>query len=437
MVDDVAQYLERKSREIALLDACLTTSLGLPAPASIDEVIDVKLKLAGALRAERALASWAITETARPPEEEWQSGAFTLSYGYQRADLDVRGPALYPALDSKGHAVEALYTCAGMGAAAALFTALAQVCGALQVHVPREGYGETRELLERFGPRVRIAPWPSRRALAAPSGARVLLVDSVTEIPRHGDPLPRDTALVAFDTTCFWRTSGRIARVVRWARRHDVPVALFRSHNKLDSFGVEYGRLGSIVLTWRRAAAHSMRDVVRETRDAIRLLGVAPIPAHLPPFADDDAYVRASVQRTGALIRNARRLHERLRRSPLAPGVVLFPHGLYLTIAASADLRVQDMKRAAAALCAALTAKGLPARHAGSFGFDFIAIEWFCHSRTGKIVLRIAPGDGPLPMIDALADGIVEWFARQTAGALPDGQTAARPNVPPAKPAAA
>jgi len=148
MVDDVAQYLERKSREIALLDACLTTSLGLPAPASIDEVIDVKLKLAGALRAERALASWAITETARPPEEEWQSGAFTLSYGYQRADLDVRGPALYPALESKGHAVEALYTCAGMGAAAALFTALGQAYENVEVHLSRDGYGETRELLD-------------------------------------------------------------------------------------------------------------------------------------------------------------------------------------------------------------------------------------------------------------------------------------------------
>jgi len=66
-----------------------------------------------------------------------------------------------------------------------------------------------------------------------------------------------------------------------------------------------------------------------------------------------------------------------------------------------------------------LTSRGLPARHAGSFGFDFISVEWFCDARTRKNVLRVAPGDGPDATIDALGDGIVEWFARQTEGALP------------------
>ena len=421
MSGDIASYLQRKAREIALLDACLDTPLALPAPASIDEVIEVKLKLAGALRAQRSLHSWAITETARPPIDDWRNGAFTLSYGYQRADLEVRGPPIYPALETRGYAVETHYAGAGMGAAAALFTGLAQVHDAVDIHVPRDGYGETRELLERLRPRVRIAPWRLRRALPAGSGARVLLVDSVgPAIPHADDPMPRDTALVAFDTTCLWRTSGRIARVIRWARRHDVPLALFRSHNKLDSFGIEYGRLGSIVLSWRRRSSTGrMRDLVRETRDAIRLLGVAAIPAHLPPFAGEDAYERASGQRTAEIIRNARRLYRRLQRSPLAPGVVLYAHGLYLTIAPSAELRVQDVKRAAAGLCAALTSKGLPARHAGSFGFDFISVEWFTDARTKKNVLRVAPGDGPDATIDALGDGIVEWFGRQTEGALP------------------
>ena len=421
MNEDVANYLARKSTEIALIDACLDPPLRLATPASMAEVIDTKLRLAGALRAQRALHSWAITETARPPIEAWKDGAFTLSYGYQRADLDVRGPPIYPVLEADGYAVETHYACAGMGAAAALFTALGQAYDDLEVHLSRDGYGETRELLDRMRPRVRVAPWRLRRALPASSGARVLLVDSVTPaIPRSDDPMPRDTALVAFDTTCFWRSSGRIARVVRWARRNDVPVALFRSHNKLDSFGIEYGRLGSIVLSWRRrSGAARMRDVVRETRDAIRLLGVAAIPAHLPPFADEGAYAVASARRTAELIRNARRLHRRLRRSALAPGVTLYAHGLYLTIAPAAELRISDARRAAAALCEALTAQGLPARHAGSFGFDFISVEWFTHARTGKNVLRIAPGDGPPSMIDALGDGIVEWFSMQTDGALP------------------
>ena len=420
MTHDVAAYLERKGREIALLDACVAAPHGGAAPASIADVIDTKFRLAGAMRAERSLASWAITETARPPIDEWRDGAFTLSYGYQRADLDVRGPPIYPGLDAKGYAVETSYACAGMGAAAALFTAAARVRGALAVHIQRDGYSETRELIDFLRPRVRTLPFRLRRTLP-PAEGRVLVVDSVASaLPHVDDPMPRDTALVAFDTTCFWRTSGRVMRVVRWARRHDVPVALFRSHNKLDSFGIEYGRLGSIVLSWRKRASGAwMRDLVRATRDAVRLLGVAALPAHLPPFAGEGAYVCASAQRTACLLRNARRLHRRLRGSPLGPGVVLYPHGLYLTIAPSVELRIKDVKRAVAALCAWLEGRGLPARHAGSFGFDFIAMEWFCDPATEKIVIRVAPGDGPSSIIDALGDGIVEWFSLQTEGALP------------------
>jgi hypothetical protein len=108
-----------------------------------------------------------------------------------------------------------------------------------------------------------------------------------------------------------------------------------------------------------------------------------------------------------------------LRASELGPGLVLYPHGLYVTIAPSGELRVRDVKRAVAGLCAWLSDRGLPVRHAGSFGFDFVAIEWFCDSRTRKNVIRVAPGDGPPPMVDALAEGIIGWFSRQTEGALP------------------
>jgi len=162
-----------------------------------------------------------------------------------------------------------------------------------------------------------------------------------------------------------------------------------------------------------------MRDLARSTRDAIRLFGVAAIPAHLPPFVDNGEYMRVSAKRTAALIHNARRLSRALRDSPLDSGLMLYPHGLYVTISPSGELRIRDVKRAIEGLCVWLQDRGLPARHAGSFGFDFVAIEWLCDPRTKKNVIRVAPGDLPPPMIDALAAGIVEWFSMQTEGALP------------------
>ena len=424
---DLARYLARKQAEIALIDACLETPLALPSPRSVAEVVDRKFKVAAALRAERSLTSWAITETARPDIPQWQSGAFRMRFGYQRADLEVRGPAIYDALATRGHVTETLYTGSGMSAIAALVTALAQVRGTLDVHAARNGYGETRELFERFAGRVRVVPLRKRRAPSQPAraGGRVVLIDSMSDaIPHADDPMPRDADLVLFDTTCFWQGSGRIRGVVRWARRHDVPLALVRSHAKLDCLGIEYGRLGSIVLSFRRhAGAAWMRGLVREARDAVRLLGVAAIPAHLPPFAGSEAYRQASAARTAAIARNTRRLARRLAATPLRDALTMYRHGMYLTLAPRGELRVRDVKRAVTSLCESLADDDLTVRHAGSFGFDFAAVEWFPDPVTRRNVIRVAPGDLPLSTMDRLADRIARWFALQAQppAALPRG----------------
>jgi hypothetical protein len=397
---DLAPYLVRKRNEMALLDSYLDPPLALPDPRSVQEAIDRKLKLAAALRAQTSLHSWAITETARPEMSTWKTGNFELAFGYQRADLEVHGPPMYPVLESFGkrYAVETIYTTSGMSAIAVLVHALIHVHGHLDVHTQRGGYGETRELLERFHDRVRFAPLTPRRNLP-PS-------------------LARDTVMIVCDTTCWWQDSSRLARVARWARRHDVPLALVRSHAKLDCLGIEYGRLGSVVMAWRRARG-SLRNVVHAARDSVRLLGAAPIPAHLPPFAGADAFRMVSARRTAAIIKATRRLRDALRKSPLRSGLCVYPHGLYLTIAPAGELRVKDVKRAVDALSDVLAAQGLPVRHAGSFGFDFVALEWFPDPVTRRNVIRVAPGDLPPSVMDRVAEGIVRWFSLQTAGASP------------------
>jgi hypothetical protein len=53
--------------------------------------------------------------------------------------------------------------------------------------------------------------------------------------------------LIVFDTTAFSAQSRRIPRFLSWARKARTPVILVRSHTKLDSLGIEYGRLGSAI----------------------------------------------------------------------------------------------------------------------------------------------------------------------------------------------
>jgi len=135
----------------------MNVAAGTPAAA-----IELKFKLAAALRAERSLQSWAVTETARPEPQRWRSGAYRFSFGYQRADLEVEGPPVYAAVARRTLRQEVLYTGSGMSAIAVVLTALLRLRNQLEVVVPRGCYSETRELLQSLEPHVTIVPFGSR-----------------------------------------------------------------------------------------------------------------------------------------------------------------------------------------------------------------------------------------------------------------------------------
>src|SRR5204863_9544694 len=110
-----------------------------------------------------------------------------------------------------------------------------------------------------------------------PSRPRILLLDSCTTAGAFERALtsvqPR-LDLIVFDTTCFSSGSGRILRALSWARTAAVPIVLLRSHTKLDSLGVEYGRLGSAVFVPCPRAGDATQQVLQalltETRNAVR-----------------------------------------------------------------------------------------------------------------------------------------------------------------------
>jgi hypothetical protein len=383
-----------------------------------------KFRLAAAIKAERALQNWSMTETAWTTHRPAKSGPFEFNYGYQRADLRVHGPPIYRALRSPSANLvqETIYASSGMSAMAALSSALSKLCDCAEVLVSNGCYGETRELFESFGYRFRTLPLEARTGSHRRGNGvfRVALVDSSVRAGFFDfeKAVTDDIDLVIFDTTCCWRSSGRIRRMVKWALRSKLPLALVRSHGKLDCLGIEYGRLGSVVI------AAPLQDILsgrlkwltaltRETNESIRLLGAAPIPANFPPFAAGRAFERCSVQRIAAIIRNNRRMVRLLSDRLGATTVVLaFQHGLYFTLKPTGNPSVQDATHLAASLCRDLVSSGLPVAHAGSFGFDFVAIEWFVDSSSRCNAIRIAAPDLPFPLIDRVAEGVARAWTR-------------------------
>ena len=418
-METIQTYLDRKHEELRLLNGCLRHRLDVARPQSVDEVVRCKFQLTAALRAEHELHGWKATETAWSDTSAPASGPFAFSYDYQRADLAVRGPSFYE-LD-RGCTSTALYTASGMAAISAVLLASAQMVQMADILVLPGSYGETLELIRGFMPHLRLVALslPLGDALAPANSPRILLLDSCSLAGAFEAVLGRDGSgldLLVFDTTCFAGRSGRVRRVLLWARRNGIPLVLVRSHNKLDSLGAEYGRLGSAVFVHGnehrpRAGCPDWTRLASETRNAVRLLGGAALPAHFPPFVGSAAYWALTKRRVAVILRNGRSTARCFAANlPALSGELHFAHGLYVTLRGRRPLDEASARQAAEDMSNELRIAGFPIRHAGSFGFDFAATEWFHDATTDQYSVRVAVPDLPSELWNDLTAAIARWW---------------------------
>ena len=192
---------------------------------------------------------------------------------------------------------------------------------------------------------------------------------------------------------------------------------MVRSHNKLDSLGAEYGRLGSAsflhaVRRDQNAGRFELQNLLTETKTAIRLLGGAALPAHFPPFIGAHGYRSLTNRRVAAILRNVRHM-TRFFNSALKGKIreIQFAHGLYVTLSNLRSFDEAAARVAAKEMSLALRQAGFPVRHAGSFGFDFAATEWSRDISTDGYSVRLAVPDLPSGLWDDLTKAAADWWA--------------------------
>ena len=428
-------YLTRKYEELKLLNRFLNNPMFIRPPGSVHEVIEQKFHLAAALKAEHALQDWALTETDWAHSGQPHSGPFEFNYDYQRADLEVRGPSFYSTENgADGHVA---YAASGMAAISALLMASASVFPEADIFVGANSYAETIEFINSYAKHLRRIEMGRSVDKVGPrnSRARILLINSCT--PAFAFETTVRSAqgcfdLIVFDTTCFAGGSGRIGRVLRCARTAVIPVVMVRSHNKLDSLGIEYGRLGSAVFVDSTghidvAKPTFLPRLVEETRKSLRLFGGAALPAHFPPYVGGRGYRALTDKRVALMLQNGRRTTRFFsERLPGLTGELHYAHGLYVTLATAEPIDEKVTREITEEMCSDLGRAGLLLRHAGSFGFDFGAAEW-CHDRhRDRYVVRLAVPDLPASLWQNVVESVADWWSARERRRAPRSNGAAK-----------
>ncbi len=422
------EHCRRKLCEVKLLlaHAGLSREPGVVNEGSpLANIVEHKLALRQKIRQHNDRLPYTLGQT---NIGDWESPVtvhgFRLQYAYQRSGIDLLEPdllrAIYPGLTVQTACESrALLLGSGqVGCATAVHALPLLFKRRIALVIPDGVYHETRWFFSCLPHRnLRICERPPRGQSMV-----VAYLDSSTERPRESAARAAteralDAAdLAIIDTTCWDLSSPRLAQLLERLVSAGKTCILVRSHLKLDCLGIDYARLGSLVLvapTPDSPAEAQVRDTMFHVlRNLVTYYGGYADISQLYPFYRSAEFQAASDRRSAALRHTCAALYQALSDELADTGYPVtlerFGHDLFFYIRTAAEiLDIPDCKTVAAGL----RRVGAPARVAASFGFDFAAIQSFASQ--GTTALRIAPGDLPAERIPRAARAIARWAHRR------------------------
>jgi hypothetical protein len=361
-------------------------------------------------RASKRDGSLTWTRGCLPPETNWQEfeevhvGDYIARYSYRRFDLDIVGPPVYPELPCDARTY---YTASGMSSISAVILSLDRILDSeMEFWCPPDGYFETQHLVRAYSRKLVFRPLTSPFADGLSLRNPICLhFDSISAKNPfgsiHSPDIPWSNVLLAIvDTTCYVRTDPMISQIWSELAFHNVPVAFVRSHLKLDGFGSECARFGSVVLCEPDSGEGLSRDFSDSLRkmvpDAIRCFGLMANVDALPTFRQSEIYHRLTENRARRIQATCDRIVEVLMANLSVQGeysVSAYHHKMFVTISHKAWSEKDLVTNAVREVLRQCEVSSLNVRRATSFGFRFAAICEVVDLGTGLWTLRISPSD--------------------------------------------
>lgn len=420
------------ARKRAELDYLATFAADPPPLLPVEPPGDPVARLLDAARAMRRALRLTATEriaglfeTAQevPWEPAHEVAGAHISYHYQRYDL-VRTTADWLALiharEAPGRAGGGMLMGSGMGAITAVLAAMGRL-GMASISISPWCYFETHLLLDTYvrGIRLTVSDGPA----LDPTAEVAWLDTSSTRWPAF--PTERGALrMLVVDSSCVEAGSDMVDDWLEAGRRLRVPVVLVRSHLKLDTFGVELGRLGSVVVVAPDDDPEAIAPLLTAIRQATAWMGLGFELTNLHPWLGEPTFVALSAARTAGIRATSARIADAIdaARQPGDRYQIIRPrHGLFMLIRTGIPFFDPDtwkLHEASYGLATELAAEGLPVFAGSSFGMDRVSLSQFVDVRDDAHYLRVTGADLPQGSLPGIGVRVRDSIARLTAREL-------------------
>ena len=412
----MVDYWQRKEEELVFLERFARPLPERTPPEDLDYFLSSVGTLREYIQRRQVEKTAGLPETSPLLHHRYECPGGSVEYSYQRYDLrriEVEWLKEIYFTRVEGRFNHGLFLASGMSGIAALLAVIARR-GWMRVQFSAEGYFESYLLVTRFFQQITLDQTEEQFSC----DRDVLWLDTCSSQWPAFPEKPGVLSLIVIDTSCIEPDSRHVERWLHDSARLRCPLVLVRSHMKLDSFGLELGRLGSVVAVAPGDDSEPTRDLIQDLLQARSGFGTGFNLFSLYPWLGDPEFARLSRLRTQSIRCATRYLTTALReerRSGDPFEVLSSNHNIFLVIRTHLQVTNETVQslppwcaptaqpgtgaitpnilsRKIAEVC---SDRGLPVIAASSFGLDQIVLLDYVNMHDGQHHLRVSGADIP------------------------------------------
>jgi len=215
---------------------------------------------------------------------------------------------------------------------------------------------------------------------------------------------------IVIDNTCWY--SNEFSKEITEIIAKGKICILLRSHTKLDMMGSDVVKLGSIVYLLPKYMKNRdyqiIEAIIKKNFYYLGVIGGFPELYEIPEFLLSAKFHKINNERIIYIRKNNALLYRELLAQKIA--VILPEHQLFCLVKCGNELHEADLKRKIQHWVNGFDFDMLPIKFAGSFAFDFIAVDTYNCAIDHCMKIRISFGDLPEEYVNTFVQEFMRFI---------------------------